>query len=460
MNDIPIRLIRLSNMKFVGREEVKRHFRRFISANFNDPSKLVKYAILSHRWLDTGEPTYEEMRTERGRGRSPGYLKLKKFCETALAYKMEFAWADTCCIDKSSSTEIDESIRSMFRWYKNSAICIVHLAQSENIQDIMQDEWTQRGWTLQELLAPNRIKLFDKHWGPMTRYRNDKSLEDTEVMKTLEAATGIPLDYLRRFYPGAVMVDERMRWAARRKTTRVEDIAYSLMGIFDVSMQIAYGEGGDRAFCRLIETIMQAGEPSVLNWIGEAARHNSSSAIPRSPQSFVGHTLEFPDLGQRLEMTMTSLGLRVLLVILPLRISSTNNQRAAVGYDEITLECPLCPAVQITFFDYVAAAHHTRQFAFGIVNYSLRSSQLPRIRGKSTGFILNRGHEGLYLPRVTVCEPRSEDFVGLNLVSPPKHEFDAWKKVQMTGLTEVNFPNIPSDSYFYVSHEYLESVYL
>ncbi|OAX34551.1 hypothetical protein K503DRAFT_785682 [Rhizopogon vinicolor AM-OR11-026] len=299
MNDIPIRLIRLSNMKFVGCDEVKRHFQCFISANFNDPSKLVKYTILSHQWLDTGEPIYEEIKSERGRGRSTGYLKLKKFCETALAYKIEFAWVDTCCIDKSSSTEIDESICSMFWWYKNSAICIIHLAQSETIQDIMQDEWTQRGWTLQELLAPNRL----------THYRNDKSLEDTEVMKTLDAATGIPLDYLQRFYPGAVMVDERMRWAVRRKTTRVEDIAYSLMGIFDVSMQIAYGEGGDHAFCRLIETIMQAGDPSVLNWMGEAARHNSSSAIPRSPQSFVGHTLEFLDLGQRLEMTMISLGL-------------------------------------------------------------------------------------------------------------------------------------------------------
>lgn len=56
-----------------------------------------------------------------------------------------------------------------------------------------------------------------------------------------------------------------MTWAARRKTTRVEDVAYSLMGVFDVSLQIAYGEGGDRAFYRLIEAIMQASDPSVLN---------------------------------------------------------------------------------------------------------------------------------------------------------------------------------------------------
>ncbi|OJA18347.1 hypothetical protein AZE42_12993 [Rhizopogon vesiculosus] len=443
-------------MKFVERNEVRKHFQRFIFATrLDDLAKLVKYAILSHRWLDTGELTYEEMRS--GRRRGPGYQKLKRFCETAREYNMEFAWVDTCCIDKNSSTEIDESIRSMFRWYRNSALCIVHLAESETIQDIMRDEWTKRGWTLQELLAPHRMKLFDKHWGPMTRYRNDKSLEDTEVMKTLEAATGIPLDYLRRFYPGAVMVDERMRWAARRKTTRVEDIAYSLMGIFDVSMQIAYGEGGDRAFCRLIETIMQAGEPSVLNWMGEATRNHSSGVIPLSPRSFVDRTLH---LGEKMEMTMTGLGLQMALVILPLRVSSTNNQRATLGYDEVTLEFVQCPAVQVDFLDYATDVHHARQFAFGIVNYSLRSSQLPRIRGKSTGFILNRGEEGWYLLCVPVCKPRSEDFVGLNLISHPPREFDAWKKVQMTGLKEIKFPNIPSDSYFYIGREYLESVYL
>ncbi|OAX31260.1 HET-domain-containing protein [Rhizopogon vinicolor AM-OR11-026] len=456
MNDIPIRLIRLSNMKFVERNEVREQFQRFISATRLDGlAELVKYAILSHRWLDAGELTYEEMRS--GRRRGPGYRKLKRFCETARAYNMEFAWVDTCCIDKNSSTEIDESIRSMFRWYRNSALCIVHLAQSETIQDIMRDEWTKRGWTLQELLAPRSMKLFNKHWMPMTGYENDKSPEGTGVMKTLQKVTGIPLHYLWTFDPGPVKVDERMKWAARREITRVEDVAYSLMGIFDVSMQIAYGEGGDRAFCRLIEAIMQAGDPSVLNWIGEAARNHSSGVIPLSPRSYVGRASLH--LGEKMEMTMTSLGLRVPLVILPLCVSSTNNQRATLGYDEVTLEFVQCPAVQVDFLDYVAA-HRTRQFAFGIVNYSIRSSQLPRIRGKSTGFILNRGLEGLYLPRVPICEPSSEDFVGLNLVSPPKHEFDAWKKVQMTGLKEIDFPNILSDSYFYVSPEYLESVYL
>jgi hypothetical protein len=159
MNDIPIRLIRLSDMKLVGRNEVRNIFRGSVDANvYFYPSELVKYAILSHRWLDEGEPTYEEMKA--GTVAGPGREKLEGFCRKAKEYNVEFAWSNTCCIDKSSSTELDESIRSMFLWYENSHICIVHLAQSETIEDITNDEWTKRGWTLQELLAPHKIKFF------------------------------------------------------------------------------------------------------------------------------------------------------------------------------------------------------------------------------------------------------------------------------------------------------------
>jgi hypothetical protein len=218
MNEIPIRLIRLSDMELVERSDVRKHFRDSVSQyrEYYHPSKVVKYAILSHRWLDEGEPAYEVMKL--GKARGPGYEKLKKFCEKAQEYGMEFAWSDTCCIDKNSSTELDESIRSMFRWYRNSYICIIHLAQSEIIRDIMDDEWMERSWTLQELLAPKMIKLFNKHWMPMTNDQNDKSLERTVVMKTLERATGIPLSDLRGFFPGPVSVDKRMRWALGSET--------------------------------------------------------------------------------------------------------------------------------------------------------------------------------------------------------------------------------------------------
>jgi len=447
-------------MTFVGRDEVKSHFQRYVARGFNNPQEIVKYAILSHRWLDRGEMTYQKMKSRRNSARSPGYRKLMKFCEKARMYGVEFAWSDTCCIDKSSSTEIDESIRSMFQWYRNSHICIIHLAQSETIQDIKSDTWMKRGWTLQELLAPYRIKLYNRRWVPMTDDENDKSQEGTEVMKALEEATGIHPDYLLKFMPGPVKVDERMAWAAERNTKRVEDVAYSLMGIFDVSLQIAYGEGADRAFCRLIEAIMRAGDPSVLNWVGEAAKHHSSSAIPQSPKNFVGQK-ELPQrLGWRLDMTMTSLGLRVPVVILPLDVTSTD-RKSVEGYEpyyRVTLESPHCPTVR-TFFPDVAIPHRKRQFALGIVNYSIGSCNVPRIQGRSIGFILYKDPEA----NVNTCEPKSEHVAGLHVVFPSKSEFTPWRKVNKTGLVEVDLHNedISSDSFFYVDpNRHLETIYV
>ncbi|OJA14572.1 hypothetical protein AZE42_06368 [Rhizopogon vesiculosus] len=461
MNYIPIRLIRISDMKFVERSEVRKHFRGSVPRHKcdHDPASYVKYAILSHRWLDEGEPTYEEMKS--GTARGPGYWKLKKFCEKAWSFKVEFAWSDTCCIDKSSSTELDQSIRSMHRWYYNSDICIVHLAESETIEDMMYDEWTRRGWTLQELLAPVNIKFFNKYWMPMTRDANDKSPKKTEIMQKLEIATGIPHKDLWIFQPGPARVDERMTWAAKRKTTRVEDVAYSLMGMFDVSLQIAYGEGRDRAFSRLIEAIMQGGDPSVLNWTGEPLLHSSSRAIPRSPENFSGRTLQLPrDLGQ-LEMTMTSLGLRVPLVVLPLTLSWSIEQSRHKR--NATLECPFSRTFRCTLSrpigckanvsDTVAEGHH--QFALGIVNYSLVSYEAPQIAGKSVGCVLFRS-----ATHRNICQPTSSAFVINKRVSPPKIVFGQWKKVSQKGLVEVNFPKIPSDSYIYISHEYLKIVYL
>ncbi|KAG1840726.1 heterokaryon incompatibility protein-domain-containing protein [Suillus subalutaceus] len=322
MNDIPIRLIYLPTMELVGRNFVKTHFQDRIKeitedliaetrarARVTPPSTRetvvptlvrgkVEYGILSHRWLDTGEPSYQDMmekklsgpsnvrhslstvtsRLKEGRHalhilhspsenevQSPGYKKLQKCCEEARRLDLHFLWSDTCCIDKNSSAELDESIRSMFRWYRNSSICIAYLGGITVIEDLRLEEWFMRGWTLQELLAPRKIKFFNKDWQRLTEQDDDKE-EDTPLMTVLQEVTGIPETELIDFEPVPQYIDKRMTWAAQRKTTRAEDVAYSLMGLFDVSLQIAYGEGGERAFGRLIEAIMQAGgDSSVLN---------------------------------------------------------------------------------------------------------------------------------------------------------------------------------------------------
>ncbi|KAF8958274.1 hypothetical protein BDZ97DRAFT_1668772, partial [Flammula alnicola] len=241
--------------------------------------KYAGYAILSHTWLqEEPEVTYRDatrasaaewaqIRSARGEG----YRKLEGFCDLASrVYGVAFVWMDTICIDKGSTSELDESIRSMYRWYCESSICITYLANTISLADMQNDLWFTRGWTLQELLAPKRMKFYNKDWTPLTSYDNDKMptpmtrgqphLSDTdcthEVLQIINRAAGIDPRELVHFEPGINRgVASRMVWAANRRTTRDEDCAYSLMGIFAVSFPIAYGEGAERAFFRLIESI-------------------------------------------------------------------------------------------------------------------------------------------------------------------------------------------------------------
>ncbi|KAG1828756.1 heterokaryon incompatibility protein-domain-containing protein [Suillus subalutaceus] len=200
----------------------------------------LKYAILSHRW-GKSEPTFQNLKPE-----GEGYKKLKEFCVRAKEYGCRLAWSDTCCINKESSSELDEAIRSMFTWYREAYICIVHLAQTNSLETLEKDEWFLRGWTLQELLAPLRMRFYyGPTWTPLTQNPNDK--DDAKVVQALRRTTKIPGNDLRNFQPGPNRAWEKMSWAASRKTTRIEDVAYSLTGIFDITMTVAYGEG-DRAF--------------------------------------------------------------------------------------------------------------------------------------------------------------------------------------------------------------------
>ncbi|EIW77488.1 HET-domain-containing protein, partial [Coniophora puteana RWD-64-598 SS2] len=269
-------------MRLVERGFVKEYYQHEIESLTDDElvqrdsasveelvASVVRYAILSHRW-GPKEPTYADLAsksTDRLRCSSgPGYAKLYSFCLEAQRRGYLFAWSDTCCIDKSSSAELDESVRSMFRWYRNSDICIVHLSQTEQRDDLRCDEWFFRGWTLQELLAPRRIKFFNSRWKALTSDVNDKDTTSS-LLLSISEVTEIPRLDIAFFSPLTYAVDTRMTWAAKRVTTRAEDVAYSLMGVFGVSFQIAYGEGADRAFARLIEAIILSGcDLSVLNW--------------------------------------------------------------------------------------------------------------------------------------------------------------------------------------------------
>jgi len=224
------------------------------------------YAILSHTWANE-EVTFQEMQLERPPLGRAGYEKILQTCHQALAHQLDYAWIDTCCIDKSSSTELSEAINSMFRWYAKAKICFAYLADIHNKDsdvNIVKSRWFTRGWTLQELIAPRVLLFYSSDWraiGSRDAFRDQ-----------ISESTRIGANVLRDMIPNIhhelslSSIAQRMSWAAGRQTTRKEDLAYCLLGIFGINMPLLYGEG-ERAFLRLQEKIIRhTDDHSIFAW--------------------------------------------------------------------------------------------------------------------------------------------------------------------------------------------------
>jgi hypothetical protein len=217
-------------------------------------SKIPNYAILSHTWdADEQEVTFKDLADGVGTSKL-GYRKIRFCGEQAQKDGLQYFWIDSCCIDKSSSSELQEAINSMFRWYQNAAICYAYLTDvsigkhSRSSQPLWhlafsQSRWFTRGWTLQELLAPPSVEFFS---------REGKRLGDKRSLEVqVQQITGIAIQALRGKSLSEFSVDERMSWAANRTTTIDEDQVYCLLGIFYVYLPLIYGEGKENAFRRL-----------------------------------------------------------------------------------------------------------------------------------------------------------------------------------------------------------------
>ncbi|KAK0620584.1 heterokaryon incompatibility protein-domain-containing protein, partial [Immersiella caudata] len=272
-----------------------------------------RYAILSHTW-GREEISFQEM-VLANKSTQPeadavkekaGYRKIRGFAAVAAEDGHEYAWVDTCCIDKSSSAELSEAINSMFRWYRNAAHCYVYLADISDKDadadlatrtsrlnlnsrrgmglELCHSRWFTRGWTLQELVAPVSLRfyLFDWTAGPT---REDLSNQ-------LESIIKIPAEVLETGEFSEIPVAERLKWASNRVTTRVEDMAYCLMGLFDVNMPLLYGEG-HKAFLRLQEEIYRnTNDESIFAWTSSSNQqawfddHQYRGLFARSPAEF------------------------------------------------------------------------------------------------------------------------------------------------------------------------------
>ncbi|KAK1818806.1 hypothetical protein LTR12_006733 [Friedmanniomyces endolithicus] len=254
--------------------------------------EIPPYAILSHRW-GKGEISYKDMRKKRHL-EGPGFAKLQGFCKFARSNlsvhsvtenedgaepgwnesTLEWGWIDACCINSSSSAELTEAINSI-----NSEFCCVYLADVTSTSEIYvaqefeASEWFTRGWTLQELLAPRDVLFCNAQWtlighrcihNPSECSSYDAAMS---LNKEIATATNIHPKYLKSANAYAeASIACRMSWAAHRKTTRIEDVAYCLLGLFGVHLPPLYGEG-ENAFRRLQEELLRrSSDQSIFAW--------------------------------------------------------------------------------------------------------------------------------------------------------------------------------------------------
>ncbi|KAI0325475.1 hypothetical protein GY45DRAFT_1216470, partial [Cubamyces sp. BRFM 1775] len=231
--------------------------------HFADPRTMKEpYAVLSHVW-SYDEQVFRDDTHSILSGLSP---KIASFCERACADGFELAWMDSCCIDSSSSAEVSEVVNAVYEWFRRAAVCYVYLADVESEDDpfapnsqFRQSRWHSRLWALQELLAPSRIIFLSKDWHALGT--------KASLSVPIQEVTGIPRSVLLGITPlSSVSVARRMSWASRRRTTRIEDYAYALMGLFGIKLPTIYGEGY-HAFTRLQEKILrQIPDQSIFLW--------------------------------------------------------------------------------------------------------------------------------------------------------------------------------------------------
>ncbi len=272
------------------------------------PVPFPQYAILSHTWISPREEiTYQDIKKrkediENDLFKQKGWAKLKRYCDRAVKDGWEWAWMDTCCIDKSSPADTQEAINAMFRWYQSAGICYAYLedvdvrqvlspvdssrANVDNLMDLdeitgrdnvadpnsflhkalraflINAKWFTRGWTLQELLAPHYLVFVDRAWCRIgTRESWAAEIKEASMIEAKHLTAFRPTN----FYSCSIAM--RLSWASRRETTVEEDETYSLLGLFGISLPLIYGEGRWRAFNRLQrELITVYNDDSIFAW--------------------------------------------------------------------------------------------------------------------------------------------------------------------------------------------------
>ncbi|CEJ92388.1 hypothetical protein VHEMI08043 [[Torrubiella] hemipterigena] len=279
------------------------------------------YGILSHRWEDE-EVSFQDMESDKAKALK-GFAKIENCAYQARKEGLGYIWVDTCCIDKTSSAELSEAINSMFQWYQESAKCFVFMYDVAAADEFEASQWFTRGWTLQELIAPKHVEFLTMDWKP---------LGDRAALKdSLTKVTRISEEALMGADLATIPACQKMAWAANRRTTKAEDLAYCMMGLFGVNMPLLYGEGEEKAFMRLQEHFLkESDDESIFAWMSDEETAKAKpfwGLLAPSPKFFAGAEKytqpQFSAYREGNPTELTNRGLRISLVLQPLSLNGT-----------------------------------------------------------------------------------------------------------------------------------------
>lgn len=240
-------------------------------------------------------------------------------------------------------------------WYMKAVVCYVYLTDVAEDGSIAECRWFTRGFTLQELIAPDAVLFFDKKWN----FINDKISISSDLARITHIdesilrcghslnPTLIKHHHMEAVYgdypgicscgrPGSISrlsqledycVAQKMSWASCRQTTRDEDKAYCLMGLFQVNMPLLYGEGGSRAFFRLQKEILGIDHDQSILAVDLYEHGQAKTALASRPDQFRhGGNIHFRPLSttvgneytlRPMTTDLTKLGVDVVLLVVP-----------------------------------------------------------------------------------------------------------------------------------------------
>ncbi|KAG1814093.1 hypothetical protein EV424DRAFT_1348915 [Suillus variegatus] len=355
LDNAPLRQINTSTGRLCNRDAQIKVFMESTEKPIKEAvAKYFSWVMLSHRW-ERNEPLLHDIQDRDIYDLDPvgTVVKLQKFCKIARDAGHRWAWSDTCCIDQNNNIEVQQSVNSMFIWYHHSALTIVYLSDvppSSQSGALANSTWNTRGWTVQEFLAPKIVLFYQADW---TLYLDDRSRNHKQsdaIMRELERSTGI-------------------------NARALEDIAYSLFGIFGVHLPVIYGEKRQNALGRLLqEIIAHSCDIAALDWVGRSSDFNS--CLPADISSYKAPSCTLPFLSEdKMQMSVFTLRNNIVAVESASRLYTLLENLSVPRFAHGRLQLP-CIVFPLTEIRRCAGGDGDKCFTYEVKAHGLQDLQV------------------------------------------------------------------------------------